>query len=170
MYTSYWMLCDSWCLIWSCVLAANEFYWLKWIVLGVDRRSTRRSISRVVENTDLVLILCTNMMCYVDVRVCERGDNILSTSRDSNSGHVFSNESAIAISSVWCFGVALHIEIYMAPCGFHAMARLLLFVDIPGAGVQLQPNAQAKPCTLCFLCKGLRAATGLGVIVCVDFS
>jgi len=33
----------------------------------------------VVENTDLVLILCANMMCYVNVRVCERGDDILST-------------------------------------------------------------------------------------------
>jgi len=33
----------------------------------------------LVENTDLVLILCANMMCYVDVKVCERGDDILST-------------------------------------------------------------------------------------------
>jgi len=31
----------------------------------------------LVENTDLVLILCANMMCY-DARVCERGDDILS--------------------------------------------------------------------------------------------
>ena len=32
----------------------------------------------LVVNTDLVLILCANMMCYADVRVCERGDDILS--------------------------------------------------------------------------------------------
>ena len=39
---------------------------------------------KLVENTDLVLILCANMMCY-DVRVCERGDNILSTKKQTVS-------------------------------------------------------------------------------------